>query len=370
MDILCLSHLRWDFVYQRPQHLLTRAARESRVFYVEEPRFANEPPTLRVRRVDDVFVVVPTLPADMTPDEHAGLQASLLESLLNEHAVDEFALWYYTPMALKFTDRLVPSVVIYDCMDELSAFAGAPPELAALERELFRRADVVFTGGHALFQAKCSAHHNIHAFASSVDVPHFAAARTVSEQPGDQAAIARPRLGYFGVIDERIDYELLRAMAAARPEWQIVLVGPTAKVDVTELPAGPNLHYLGRKAYAELPGYIAGWDVALLPFARNEATRFISPTKTPEYLAAGKPIVSTAIADVVRPYGDLGLARIADSADSFIAAVEATLNESSEAAAQRRRNADLLLADLSWDRTWSGMRLLVQQAAETRLARV
>ena len=256
-----------------------------------------------------------------------GCRLRCSQSLVDEHAIDDFVLWYYTPMALKFTDQLAPSAVVYDCMDELSAFAGAPPELTELERELFRRADVVFTGGHSLFQAKRAAHQNVHAFPSSVDVPHFARARRVVPDPRDQAAITRPRLGYFGVIDERIDYELLRAIAAARPEWQIVLVGPTAKVDPADLPAGPNLHYLGPKSYADLPDYIAGWDVALLPFARNEATRYISPTKTPEYLAAGKPVVSTSITDVVRPYGDLGLARIADSPDAFIAAVDEALTE-------------------------------------------
>jgi UDP-galactopyranose mutase len=370
MDIICVSHLRWDFVFQRPQHLLTRAARERRVFYLEEPRFTEGPPALAVRTVDGVVVVVPTLPVGRTPDEHVAMQISLVQSLVDEHAIDDFVLWYYTPMALKFTGKLMPSAVVYDCMDELSAFAGAPPELTELERQLFRRADVVFTGGHTLFEAKRAAHQNVHPFPSSVDVPHFARARFAKRIPDDQAAIARPRLGYFGVIDERIDYPLLRAIAAARPDWQIVLVGPTAKVNVADLPAGPNLHYLGQKSYADLPDYIAGWDVALLPFARNDSTRYISPTKTPEYLAAGKPVVSTSITDVVSPYGDLGLARIADSPDAFIAAVEQALSETAESAVQRRSRADVYLADLSWDRTWSEMSTHVARAAEGRLHRV
>jgi len=370
MDIICVSHLRWDFVFQRPQHLLTRAARDHRVFYVEEPRFSNDPPSLSIRKVDGVFVVVPTLPARQAPDEQARMQAALIESLIGEQAIEHFVLWYYTPMALKFTDQLMPAAVIYDCMDELSAFAGAPPELTRLERDLFRRADVVFTGGQSLFEAKRAAHQNVHAFPSSVDVPHFARARRSGDDPQDQAGIASPRLGYFGVIDERIDYELIRAIAAQRPQWQLVLVGPTAKVDAASLPVGPNLHYLGPKSYADLPDYIAGWDVAMLPFARNDATRFISPTKTPEYLAAGKPVVSTSIADVVRPYGNLGLARIADSAEAFIAAVYEALTDTAASAERRRVQADEFLSGLSWDRTWNDMSALIEQAADGRTSRV
>jgi glycosyltransferase involved in cell wall biosynthesis len=368
MDIVCVSHLRWDFVFQRPQHLLTRAARQGRVLYLEEPKLSDGPPSLEGRRVDGgVHVIVPVLPHRAPAAERVSLQASMLHRYLLEHGISEYALWYYTPMALKFTYHLNPIATIYDCMDELSAFAGAPPELAALERELFARADVVFTGGQTLFEAKRSSHHNVHAFPSSVDVAHFARARSVAADPMDQRGVGRPRLGYFGVIDERMDYELLRGVAAARPEWQIVLIGPTAKVDPASLPVAPNLHYLGPKLYADLPEYIAGWDVAILPFARNEATRFISPTKTPEYLAAGKPVVSTSIRDVVRPYGELRLARIADTTDTFVEAVEAALAENAD---ERRRAADTLLATLSWDRTWSGMRRLVEQVAERRMTGV
>jgi len=370
MDIICVSHLRWNFVFQRPQHLLTRGARDGRVFYIEEPRFGDAPASFDVRHVDGIVVAVPMLPAGKKPDEYDRIQASLIQSLVNEYGINEFVLWFYTPMALKVTHQLTPSAIVYDCMDELSAFAGAPPQLTELERELFRRADVVFTGGDALFRAKRMAHPNVHPFPSSVDVSHFARARSVIGDPSDQAAIRRPRLGYFGVIDERIDYPLLRAIAAARPEWQIVLIGPTAKVNPADLPAGVNLHYLGPKSYADLPDYIGGWDVALLPFARNEATRYISPTKTPEYLAAGMPVVSTPITDVVRPYGELRLVRIADSPDAFIAGIEEALAETAERAARRRNRADAYLADLSWDRTWSEMKALVNQAVEGRLTRV
>lgn len=367
MDLVCVSHLRWDFVFQRPQHLLTRAARERRVVYFEEPRFGDGPPSLEVRHVtDNLFVVTPHLPHSTTLSEQQELQGSLLQSFLATHAVQEYVLWYYTPMALGFTHQLHPAAVVYDCMDELSAFAGAPPELARLERELFARADVVFTGGQSLYEAKRHAHQNVHAFPSSVDVAHFARARATASEPDDQRQIPRPRLGFFGVIDERMDYELLRGVAALRPDWQLVLIGPTAKIDPRSLPTARNLHYLGPRNYMQLPEYISGWDVAMLPFARNAATRFISPTKTPEYLAAGKPVVSTSIRDVVRPYGELGLARIADTPEAFVATVDAILREDAKA---RQRAADTFLANVSWDRTWSSMRRLVEAAAERRRSR-
>jgi UDP-galactopyranose mutase len=248
-------------------------------------------------------------------------------------------------------------------MDELSAFAGAPPELQVLERELFTRADVVFTGGHSLYEAKRAHHHNVHAMPSSVDAAHFSLGRARTVDPPDQARLPKPRIGFFGVIDERMDYALLRGLAAARPDWHLVLIGPTAKIDPAALPQAPNLHYLGAKSYAELPTYIAGWDVAMLPFARNESTRFISPTKTPEYLAAGKPVVSTSIRDVVRPYGQQGLARIADDVPGFVAAIEGALREDRTA---RLRAADAFLTHMSWDGTWLQMQQVIEDAVTAR----
>ena len=300
-DLVCVSHLRWDFVWQRPQQLLARCARERRVFFVEEPVFVTGcTPQLRVRRLSDRLVVaVPELPADCPPAEASEIQEQLLRNLLLDFRIKAFVLWLYTPMAVPFTRRLDPLAVVYDCMDELSAFAHASDRLVPLEDELFRRADLVLTGGRSLFEAKRGRHPHVHLIPSSVDSAHFAVARLPGSEPGDQADIGSPRLGYAGVIDERIDLELLAAVADARPSWQLVLLGPVTKIDPAVLPQRPNLHYLGRKDYADLPAYLRGWDVALMPFARNGATRFISPTKTPEYLAAGLPVVSTPIADVV-----------------------------------------------------------------------
>jgi glycosyltransferase involved in cell wall biosynthesis len=243
----------------------------------------------------------------------------------------------------------------------LSAFAGAPPSLRQFEKQLLERADIVFTGGHSLYDAKRSLHPNVHAFPSSVDVAHFAQAKTAHD-PSDQAAIPRPRIGFFGVIDERLDVDLLRSLAKSRPSWQFVMLGPVVKIDPGILPRAPNLHWLGNKSYADLPGYLGGWDVAVLPFALNEATRFISPTKTLEYLAAGKPVVSTAIRDVVSPYGTNGLVRIADSA-GFAASIDEALELPFPAGA---RAVDDLLAGTSWDRTWAAMRALVLSSGDLR----
>jgi glycosyltransferase involved in cell wall biosynthesis len=356
-DLVCLSHLRWNFVFQRPQHLMTRFARERRVFFIEEPHLGPGAPRLELTQPHPgVHVVVPHLTETDDEDTRIAAQAALIDRMLDDHAVGDFVLWYYTPMALAFTDHLRPVATVYDCMDELSGFAGAPPALRALEAQLMRRADLVTTGGHSLYEAKRTLHPNVHAFPSSVDVAHFARARKTTEEPPDQAAVPRPRLGFFGVIDERMDVELLAGVAAARPEWQIVLVGPVVKIDPARLPRAANIQYLGSKAYDTLPAYLSGWDVALMPFARNEATRFISPTKTPEYLAAGRPVVSTSIRDVVRPYGQRGLVRIADTVDDFVAAVDAALVED---AAVRQRKADLFLRNMSWDSTWAAMKSLV-----------
>jgi UDP-galactopyranose mutase len=367
MNIVCLSHLRWRFVFQRPQHLLRRAAGSGEVLYVEEPIFAAGPAGMDVTRDDDtgVLIAVPHLPSEISSVEQVRWQERLLTTAIRTHMPGEYVAWFYTPMALSFAHRMDAVAVVYDCMDELSAFAGAPAELPAREHELFRRADVVFTGGQTLFDAKRTRHPNIHLFPSSVDVAHFSRARKPGEDPRDQAPIPRPRLGFFGVIDERMDYQLLSGIAAARRNWHLVLIGPTAKVDAASLPRAANIHYLGSKPYADLPAYIAGWDVAMLPFARNEATRYISPTKTPEYLAAGKPVVSTSIRDVVRPYGQRGLARIADSVSGFVGAAEAALAEDP---VERREAGDAFLGEMSWDRTWQRMQRLIAAAiAERRL---
>ncbi|HEX4950752.1 MAG TPA: glycosyltransferase family 1 protein [Blastocatellia bacterium] len=366
--MVCLSHLRWDFVYQRPQHLLSRFARERRVFFVEEPIYDAQYAYLDITQRDcGVWVVVPHLPTGLHEAEATAWQQSLIQDeLLLAFNVTDYILWYYTPLALAFTRHLEPLAVVYDCMDELSAFKNAPPALKQYEAELFERADVVFTGGHSLYEAKALLHPNVHPFPSSIDAPHFRKARTNGLiQPADQSHLPAPRLGFCGVIDERLDRDLLAEMADMRPEWQFVMVGPVVKIDPSELPRRANIHYLGGKSYDELPHYLAGWDIALLPFARNEATRYISPTKTPEYLAAGVPAISTAIRDVVRPWGESGLVKIGDTAAEFVAAAEYLLSPDFNYA-QWLQHVDKLLAIDSWDRTWSRMAQLVNLSVKHR----
>jgi UDP-galactopyranose mutase len=363
-DLIVFSHLRWNFVFQRPQHIMTRFAKHRRVYFVEEPVLTEGGRAhLEVTTQEStVRVVVPKVPRALAERGPAVLNAELAEMLERYvHQVgitlDEYTAWYYTPMALEFTRHLTPTTVVYDCMDELSAFRGAPEGLLALEAELLAKADVVFTGGHALYAAKKGRHPNIHAIPSSIDRAHFARARLSTPTPTDQAGIGGPRIGFFGVVDERFDIELLRAVAEHRSEWSFVILGPVVKIDPAHLPRRPNIHYLGMKKYAELPAYLAGWDVAMLPFARNESTRFISPTKTPEYLAAGCPVVSTSIRDVVRPYGEEHLVKIADTPDEFSGAIDGLLNMGPEKGAWLDR-VDRRLRTMSWAKTQAQMAAL------------
>ncbi|MEO6725825.1 MAG: glycosyltransferase family 1 protein [Blastocatellia bacterium] len=358
-DLICLSHLRWDFVYQRPQHLLSRCARERRVFLIEEPVFDADLPLLEMREREGVKIAIPHLPPGGDEGAANAMLRELTDDLMAQEQINEYVLWYYTPMALGFTRHLQPLAVIYDCMDELSAFKGAPPAMHEREQELFSLANHVFTGGQSLYEAKCRQHPHAHAFPSSVDVGHFAQARSIKTEPEDQRAIPHPRLGFFGVIDERMNLELLAHLADLRPGWHLVMIGPVVKIAPEDLPQRDNIHYLGGKSYAELPAYLAGWEVALLPFALNESTRFISPTKTPEYLAAGKPVISTSIRDVIRPYREIGLVRIADTAEQFVKAAEAAMAEDAQ---DRVRRSDAFLMQMSWNRTWAQMSALIDEA--------
>jgi len=367
--IVCLSHLRWDFVFQRPQHLLGRAARTRPVLFIEEPVFDSPEPFLeKGERPEGVLVAVPHLPRELPAEEIDREQRRLLDELLAAAGLDsgDFVLWYYTPMAQGFAAHLAPRAIVYDVMDELSLFRGAPPLLVERETELYRRADIVFTGGASLYAAKRDRHPNVHLFPSSIDAEHFVIARTGLDEPADQRGIPGPRLGFFGVIDERMDLVLLDDLAAARPDWQIVMVGPVVKIEPAELPVRHNLHYLGPRPYADLPRYIAGWEVALMPWALNESTRFISPTKTPEYLAAGRPVVSTPVKDVVEPYGAEGLVHIASTADEFVRGIEAALSEPESHRAGWLERVDRRLAATSWDRTWAGMDALIEGVLTSR----
>lgn len=351
--LIAFSHLRWDGVFQRPQHLLSRLAKNNHVIVWEEPEIDAELATGTLRRVrcerSGVTIVTPVLP-DMEQSDRQ--QRALLDEML---AFDTQPLirWYYTPMMLPFSAHLDAACTIYDCMDELSGFLNAPPELLLRETALFKAADLVFTGGASLYEAKRNRHENVHLFASSVDAKHFRGAR---EQRGARKTDV-PVVGYCGVIDERLDLGLIADLAALRPDVRIEMAGPVVKIDPASLPQAPNLHWLGRMSYDDLPALMAGWDAALMPFALNEATRFISPTKTPEYLAAGLPVVSTPVTDVVRGYGKVSAVRIAVRS-MFVAACDEALALAAEPESWLPE-ADRLLDQGSWDQTVASMQSLI-----------
>ncbi|UBV45011.1 glycosyltransferase family 1 protein (plasmid) [Deinococcus taeanensis] len=368
--LIVLSHLRWSFVFQRPQHLMTRAARTRRVFFVEEPHFGPGPDRLNLQHTPSgVLVCTPHLEEGHSADVSQARTANLLSALVTAEGLGTYDLWVYAPMEWPVAAQLRPRLVIYDCMDELANFAGASPVLPAREAQVMARADVVFTGGHRLYQSKALKHSNVHPFPSSVDVAHFSRARQNLPDPADQRDLPFPRLGFAGVIDERLDRDLLAATAARHPDCQFVMLGPVVKINPADLPQRDNIHYLGMKDYADLPAYMAHWNAALMPFARNAATEFISPTKTPEYLSAGLDVISTGIHDVVRPYGERGLVRIADGADAFAQACADALHEQRAKNREWRTRVDSFLADLSWDHTWQGMQEQLRRAARARAAR-
>ncbi len=367
MDLICFSHIRWNFVYQRPQHLLNRFAIYNRVFVIEEPEYDQNENTFEIRKDSEnhnLWIVNLKVSKNVSFEKRNDRLKLLLNSLIFGREIKNYILWYYSPMALKYSDHLQSALTIYDCMDELSAFKFAPPELKKMEVALMSRTDLIFTGGYSLYEAKKHLHHNIHPFPSSIDRSHFQLARTNKKDPEDQAFIPHPRFGFYGVIDERFDIPLIDELSTLRPDWHFVLVGPIIKIDPATLPRRENIHYLGGKNYKELPLYLSGWDVAILPFALNESTKYISPTKTPEYLAGGKPVISTSITDVVSPYGTQKLVHIADTAQEFI--LEAEKIFTGKNMETWKAKVDAFLATNSWNETWHKMSELIDVALENK----
>lgn len=374
-DLICFAHLRWDWVYQRPQHLLSRLARDHgyRIFYVEEP----QPPTNGAQNAHwscsevapNIVRCVPHFNAEWPfflddDGDDTRQMRQLVRLLVEEHEIGRPVVWCYTPLAFPLLRDLQPGAVVYDCMDELSFFKDAPAALLEREMALLQRADIVFTGGRSMYQARVGKHPNLHLFASSVDTAHFARAQAPETVTPDDARRGEPTLGFYGVLDERLDLALIDEVAARRPDWQFVLVGPVIKIAPEELPQRPNLHYTGQQPYKALPGYLKGWDVCLMPFARNDATKFISPTKTLEYLAAGKPIVSTSVPDVVAGY--TGIVRFADTPATFVASIDALLTEGPDERQRRLAAGRAVLARTSWSRTAARMADLIADAVAVR----
>lgn len=360
--ILCLSHLRWNFVFQRPQHVLSRFARSRPVYFVEEPEYGDSPTPHYTEEITPHGVVVlrPQLP-HMDRAAAESVQRRMLREYLAIERIESPILWYYTPMALGYTDDLKFETCVYDCMDELSMFAYAPPELREREQELFARADVVFTGGRSLYYNKRRHHHNVHCFPSAVDGEHFAP--RFAPDPDDMRGLPRPRFGFYGVVDERFDVDYLDEIARLRPQWQFIIVGPLVKIDAGQLPRRENVLYVPQRSYEELPAYLQHWDVAMLPFALNDSTRFISPTKTLEYLAAHKPVISTPIADVVDPYGERGLVAIAPQPGDFVRAAERILRDGVDE--HWHSDVDKLIAEMSWEKTVQAMSAELARVART-----
>jgi len=366
-SIIVFSHLRWDFVYQRPQHLLSRLAEHYHIVFFEEPEFHDGPATLKTTTpLPNLTVCRPLTPIDKPGfhDDQLPVLRQMVKQLADEY--DDPLVWFYTPMALPLLEELQPRHVIYDCMDELSAFKNPPAHLLEREDALLKRADIVFTGGPSLYQAKKHRNPNVHCFPSSVDISHFRQALDRNIALPSQQELGKPRLGFYGVIDERFDPEIVQQMADAHPEWQIVLVGPVVKIDPKTLPQRANISYMGQQSYTELPQFLAAWDVCLMPFAMNESTKFISPTKSLEYMAAELPIVSTPVKDVVDLHSDV--VAIASTPAEFIAACEHALNMSATEKLKLIRLMRDKLSRTSWTATSDSMHALLEQLDEQEIA--
>jgi glycosyltransferase involved in cell wall biosynthesis len=360
-SIVAHSHLRWDFVWQRPQQVFSRLARHHAVLFVEEPIYQPGHPQLRLlEAAPNIVRAIPVLPAPHAPEELCEAVLPLLRRALPSRPLVQ---WFYSPMcAPAMVGKLGESAVVYDCMDELANFRFAPPDLRVREQFLLKHANVVFTGGLGLYEAKSREHPNVHFFGCGVDAQHYGKARAPDTAvPAAVANLPGPVLGYFGVIDERLDYELIGAVADAYSGGSVVMAGPTAKVRPEELPRQPNVHWLGQQAYADLPALVKGFDVCLMPFALNEATRYINPTKTLEYLAAGKPVVSTAIPDVARNFADV--VRVAESPEDFIYAIRDLLHAGADPTPGLAR-----ANGATWDATVAAMRAHLLDAVRGRRA--
>ncbi|CAN5350322.1 glycosyltransferase family 1 protein [soil metagenome] len=371
--LIVFSHLRWGFIHQRPQHLISRLAAHYKVLFIEEPVFAEPPARIDCLEVaKNVEVITPRTPIDAEGfhDDQLRVVKPMLTAYLRERGIDDYLVWFYTPMALPTMSALAPRAVIYDCMDDVASSRSAPRQMRQREAELLKAADLVLTSGPALYEAKRTLHSNVQCLPSAVDASHYAPAnlRAGSDEQRDalrlQGPIAQPRLGFFGVIDERIDLTLLAALADADERWQIVMVGPVLRIDPATLPRRPNIHWLGMQAYSRLPQLVAGWDVALMPFALNESTRFMSPTKTLEYMAAEKPVVSTNIPDVVSLYGDV--VRVSSSRSGFIEHCRESLGENGRLRAQRVMEMTQCVARFSWDQAARTVKDLIDAALQAR----
>ncbi|HEX8875071.1 MAG TPA: glycosyltransferase [Nitrosospira sp.] len=363
--IIAFSHIRWDFVYQRPQHLLSRLAENYKIVFIEEPMFHEHDSFLEISAPGpNITVLRPHTPVNAA-GFHDGQLPHLIKLMRQFVSMDEEHMaWFYTPMALPLLQELDPSLVVYDCMDDLSSFKNSPKQMLQRENALLKAADLVFTAGPSLYRARRERHPNVHCFPNSIDMGHFEQARDRTNSHAAHEDIPGPRLGYYGVIDERVDTELIARIADAHPQWQIVLVGPVAGIDAATLPRRHNIHYLGQQPYESLPHFLAGWNACLLPFALNESTRFINPTKTLEYMAAELPIISTHVNDVADLYGEV--VEITPSPQAFVRACENALLTTPEECQRTISRMRQMVSQTSWNTTAEKMHDLIQLTSEQK----
>jgi UDP-galactopyranose mutase len=354
--LIVFSHRRWSFVFQRAEHLLTRLAHRFDVYFIEEPVFAEGAPALMsATHQNGVEVLTPRMPvfAPGFHDEQLAVLAPLMQEFVAARQLSEPIVWLSTPLVLPLVADLEPRAVVYDCIDAPVALRFAPPPLAAREAALLELADVVFTGGPSLHEALRGRHPNLHCVPGGVDAAHFEPSSLGHHHVESAAAtqlhrgMPRPRLGFFGAIDERLDLDLVANIAALRPGWQIVMAGPVVRIDPATLPQRPNIRWVGLQRHEALPHVMAHWDACLLPFVLDETTRFLSPDRILDYLAGGKPVVSTEIPDAVSLYASV--LRFGSTAEDFVAAVEAALAEPPEAMADWRARAKTLVQGRTWD---------------------
>jgi glycosyltransferase involved in cell wall biosynthesis len=350
-DIVVMCHLRWEFVYQRPQHIISRLSKDHKILFIEEPiKKETKGHNLKILS-QNLHILQPNT------DSIAEIGGILSDFLRNTRVPIG---WFYSASFIPLLEQLELDHIIYDCMDELSMFKGAPQHLIEQEKYLLAHTDVVFTGGKSLYESKKQIHDTVFCFPSSVDEDHFATARNGVALPADIANIPHPIAGYYGVVDERIDLDLLEKTASKNPDVSFVMIGPVVKIQEDELPQASNIHYLGMKPYKVLPNYLKAFDIAMMPFALNDATKFISPTKTLEYMAAGKPIISTKIKDVERDYSHC-IKLISDS-DDFTTQLQHLLsNEKDE---NQVGNYKDVLEKTSWSNTVKGMADIIQKVTK------
>jgi len=380
--IICFSHLTWDRnLFQRPQQLMLRFSKRFNVLYVSGYScrqffidLFRRKKTHSYHVTDNLAVYSPfALPpikkySSITIRLNKILLSFLVKRRLKKLKFKDPILWIYHPRYIDAIGKFKEELIIYDCMDDFTSLLSDYEDRERNikdERALLKKADMVFAGGYSIAELKRDSREHIHVFPSAVEIYHFKKARSDNlEMPDDITDIPHPILGYWGAIDERVDHELLKRLAMKHPEWSIVLLGPIVRHkagDLSYLKEIKNIFWLGPKDYSLLPNYAKAFDVCLIPFVLSREGKFLSPTKTLEYLATGKPVVSTPITDVVRFYD--GVVGIADGPDEFGMAVRRCMEEDNASMKQKRI---CFTENKSWEDTAEKMEKLILDKIEEK----